>query len=421
MSNIRKLRRTAAALVVATFLPAFPLEAGAQESEILRRYPGVHPNVLYQRAWRLIRENYVDSTFNGQDWNAWKTRFDGKLQTTQDAYIAIETMIASLNDPGTKFFPRTAPDEDHREFGVGLVLALDAKGKIIVGAEPHTPAWEAGIRHGWILKSVDGKPVSGLPLIDVLKLIKGEINTHVSLTFLGSGGEVALKLKRADIKSPAIAFSGRAAPDVGYIRLDSMLASDLSKEMRVKLNELADTKALVLDLRSNASGLITNAVDLANMFLKGGVICSTVDADGCKNSTFSVNRPIYTNPVIVLVDDSTSGMAEILAAALSESIGAPVFGERTEGKVTIQAINRLDDGSGILIAIAKTLTPAERDLTGVGIVPDHVVKVSRKDEEAGSGPWWLQKGNDGTIPSDIRDVQLLSVIQFLKQEKGIGN
>lgn len=420
MKHNRTLRRTAVSLVVAAFLPTFVLDAKAQGYGSPQRSPGVHPNVLFQRAWRLIRENFYDQSFNGQDWIVWKIRFDGKLVTTEDAHIAIETMLASLNDPWTRLLPSSMLDEDDHGFGVGLVLAPDAQGNLVVGAQPHTPASEAGVRHGWILKAVDGKRVSGLPLVDVLKLIRGEINTHVNLAFLDNKKEVTLKLQRADFKSPAIAFSGRIAPNVGYIRLDSLLASDLNKEMNVKLNELADTKALILDLRSNGLGLVTNAADLANMFLKRGVIFSTVDADGYKNTTFSMNRPIYTKPVVVLVDDSTSGMAEILAAALSESIGSTIIGERTKGKVTIQAINRLDDGSGINITIAKTLTPTQRDLTGVGIAPDHLVKVSPKDEDAGKGSWWLKKGNDGILPSDISDVQLLSALQFLKEKKVIG-
>lgn len=380
----------------------------------------VNPNVLYQRAWRLIRENFYDQKFNGQDWNVWKSRFDGKLYTKEDAYVAIETMLASLKDPSTRFLPQSEFDEDELQFGVGLLLKHDTKKNVVVGVVPQSPASNAGVKGGWTIRSVDGKSVDDLSLADVVKLVRGPDGSTVKIEFLNNKSVIVKSMNRADYKSPAIAFAGRISREVGYIRLEYLLSRELNEQMREKLGELKDTKAMILDLRDNNGGFLTYSVDLANMFLKRGIICNTVDADGYKNTTFSMNRPLYTNPVVVLVNGGTAGAAEMLAAALSESGGAIVVGEHTRGATNIHAINRLDDGSGIDITIAKALTPSGLDLTGVGLIPTRLVELKQTDHDAGNGQWWLGKESDGTFPQNIRDIQVLAAIQILKEKMIVG-
>ena len=188
--------------------------------------------------------------------------------------------------------------------------------------------------------------------------------------------------------------------------------------MKTALKKLDNTDGLILDLRHNPGGLLTNAIEIANMFLDRGVIVSTIDSDGYKNSTFSANRPINKHPMVVLINKGSASASEILSGALRDNGRAKLVGETTFGKGLVQAINRLDDDSGINVTIAKYLTPNDVDINKHGIVPDFKVEVKNKDYEAGKGPWWIDLSykNFDKSPTDGKDIQLNKAIEVLKKE-----
>lgn len=389
------------------------------------QHPQVHPNVLYQRAWRLIRENFYQQDFNHQDWNRWKDHYNGKLKTSDDSHKAIETMLASLNDPYTRFLDREAFDEERDQieahlFGVGMQLGMNKESRVIVIAPiPDTPAANSGVMPGWEIIEVDDKPVKGQSLEEVVKQIRGEINTNVYLTFQTKPTEKKrIKLTRAEIPIRAVANCEILPGNIGYIRLDSFISAKANQEMRDALEKTANCDGLILDLRNNPGGLLTNAVDIANMFLNRGIIVSTIDADGYKNSTFSMNRPICKAPMVVLINKGSASASEILSGALRDNGRAKLVGEKSFGKGLVQAINRLDDGSGINITIAKYLTPNDVDINKSGIVPDFKVDVKTKEIEAGNGPWWFDMNFQkfDKSPTDGKDLQLNKAIEVIKSE-----
>lgn len=404
--------------------------APSQENPILlaqsRSVPSVLPQVLYQRAWRLIKETYYEQKFAGQDWNRWKHHYDGKLKTLDDAHKGIESMLYSLGDPYTRFLDREAFDEERSQieahlFGVGMQLGMNKEHKVVVIAPIEgTPAYKAGILPGWEIVEVDDKPVKGQSLDQVVKNIRGPINSSVDLTFMASGKKKKVKLQRAEIPIRAVANCEILPGNIGYIRLDSFISSKANSEMRDALRKVENTNGVVLDLRNNPGGLLTNAIEIANMFLDRGVIVSTIDADGYKQSTFSSNRPINKQPLVVLINKGSASASEILSGALRDNGRAKLVGQRSFGKGLVQAINRLDDGSGINVTIAKYLTPNDTDIHKHGIVPDYKVDLKDKDYDAGKGPWWIDihyKEFDKS-PADGRDIQLNKAIEVLKAELG---
>ncbi len=391
--------------------------------------PSVMPQVLYQRAWRLIKETYYEQKFapdgGTQDWNRWKHHYDGKLKTLDDAHKGIESMLYSLGDPYTRFLDREAFDEERSQieahlFGVGMQLGMNKEHKVVVIAPIEgTPAYKAGILPGWEIIEVDDKPVKGQSLDQVVKNIRGPINSSVDLTFMAPNQKkTKKKLQRAEIPIRAVANCEILPGNIGYIRLDSFISSKANSEMRDALRKVENTDGLILDLRNNPGGLLSNAIEIANMFLERGVIVSTIDADGYKQSTFSSNRPINKQPMVVLINKGSASASEILSGALKDNGRAKLVGQRSFGKGLVQAINRLDDGSGINVTIARYLTPNDTDIHKHGINPDFKVELKEKDYDAGKGPWWIDihyKQFDKS-PADGHDIQLNKAIEVIKKD-----
>lgn len=386
--------------------------------------PVVPPLVLYQRAWRIIKEQFYDQKFNGQDWQRWQHRYDGKLKTAEDAHKAVETMLASLGDPYTRFLNRDAFDEEKsqieaRLFGVGMQLGMNKDHKVVIIAPIEgTPAYAAGLHPGDEIFEVDGKPVKGQSLDQVVKQIRGPINTKVTLTVLRGTERKRFTLTRAEIPIRAVANDTVLPGNIGYIRLDSFISSKANSEMRSALKKLQNANGLILDLRNNPGGLLTNAIEIANMFLDHGIIVSTIDADGYKTSQVSARHPVTDLPMVVLINGASASASEILSGALRDNGRAKLVGQKSFGKGLVQAINKLDDGSGINVTIARYLTPNDTDIHKQGIVPDYEVALKEDDLKAGKGPWWI----DPTFtkfnrqPTDGKDVQLAKAIDVLKKE-----
>ncbi|MBI3309701.1 MAG: peptidase S41, partial [Candidatus Melainabacteria bacterium] len=204
--------------------------------------------------------------------------------------------------------------------------------------------------------------------------------------------------------------------DIGYIRLNSFISHDASNEMREAVSKLEDAKGLIIDLRNNPGGLLTNAIEISDMFLDNGLIVSTVDRDGYIQSV-KANKDSITNiPVVVLVNENSASASEIFSGALKDNQRAVVVGSTTFGKGLVQGINKLDDGSGVNITIAKYLTPAKIDINELGVKPDIEVKLTTDDYKDSKGPWFSDPNNlpSKRKPDDGKDAQLTKGIEILK-------
>ncbi|HEY9787906.1 MAG TPA: S41 family peptidase [Candidatus Obscuribacterales bacterium] len=395
----------------------------------------VMPSVLYNRAYRLIKDQFFNQKFHGcgvvactgtQDWSRWEHMYDGKLKTQEDAHKAIETMLASLGDPYTRFLDVEAFDEEKAQieahlFGVGMQLGMNKEHKVVVIAPIEgTPAFEANVQPGDEIAEVDNKPVKGQSLDQVVKQIRGKINTKVAITFLRKGERRKVTLTRAEIPIKAVANAEILPGNIGYIRLDSFISSKANQEMRDALKKLHNADGLIIDLRNNPGGLLSNAIEIANMFLDHGVIVSTIDSEGYKIPTNAAHNPISRQPMVVLINQGSASASEILSGALRDNDRAKLVGQKTFGKGLVQAIQRLDDGSGINVTIARYLTPNDVDIHKLGISPDKDCEVALKDDDytKGKGPWWidLTYTNFKKSPRDGKDLQLVKAMEVLKKQ-----
>lgn len=407
-------------------------QAVEQTTEKSSSRPTIPPEALYRKAWNLIRESYYEQigakAFGGQGsdgWTRWQHRYDGKLKTQQDAHKAIETMLASLGDPYTRFLNKEAFDEEKDQiaahlFGVGMQLGMNKEHKVVVIAPiADTPAYKAGIHPGDEIIEVDTKPVKGQSLDQVVKQIRGLLNTQVVITFMRGTEKHKVNLTRAEIPIRAVANAEMLPDDLGYIRLDSFISHKANEEMRDALRKTTSgSKGLILDLRNNPGGLLANAIEIANMFLDHGIIVSTVDADGYKTSQVASKTPRTQLPMVVLINGGSASASEILSGALHDNRRAKLVGQKSFGKGLVQAINKMEDGSGINVTIAKYLTPNDTDINKTGIIPDYTIELKEDDYKVGKGPWWIDPTytNFKRSPTDGKDVQLAKAIEVLKRQ-----
>lgn len=385
----------------------------------------LEPDKLYDRVWELIKRDYVDQTFNSQDWTIWQNRYEGKLKNLDDAHKAIETMLASLGDRYTRFLSKRDFEDETQAInakltGIGVQIGLDKSQRLIIIAPIEgTPAYKAGLIPNDEITEINGSSTKGISVEEAAIQIKGPVGTKVTLTIARGKESLKKVITRAEIPIKAIA-KGHAKiikNNIGYIRLNSFISQEATKEMRDALKQLVKVQGLIIDLRDNPGGLLTNAIEISDLFLSDGTIVSTVDRDGYIQSIFADKKVESDIPLVVLVNGNSASASEILSGALKDNQRAKVVGSTTFGKGLVQGINKLEDGSGVNVTIAKYLTPAKVDINQLGIKPDIEVKLTVDDYKASKGPWFSDPNHlpSKRSPEDGKDMQLVKGIETLKE------
>ena len=343
------------------------------------------PQEVYQRAWQLVRDNYYESNFNGQNWSQWEHKFDGQIHSTNDAFKSIKTMLESLNDPYTRFLdPHAFQDEndaiDARIVGIGINLqqSKDLIHLMVTRTIDNSPASEAGICAGDEIVAIDGQSALGLTPEQAAEKIRGKAGSGVHIAIRKATDEIkSLNIIRAEILIHAVSYKV-LSPNIGYIQLSTFISNDAAKEFKTALEKLSTTDGLILDLRDNPGGLLSNSLEIADMLLEGGSIVSTIGRHG-KHTDMASGDPLTHEPIVVLVDEDSASASEILAGALKDNHRGIVIGTRTYGKGLVQEINRLPGGAAIHITVSRYLTPNGVDINKVGVAPD--IQVAKKEEQ----------------------------------------
>jgi carboxyl-terminal processing protease len=339
---------------------------------------------LVLQAWRTVNQAYYDETFNHQNW--WQVRdrtIKQNITNTAAAYQSIEKMLASLDEPFTRFLN----PEQYRSlqvntagelYGVGLQIGLRADTSQIEVIAPilDSPAARAGIKtHDLILK-VDATPTADLDLDTAAARMRGPAGTNISLTIQSPGQpakEVILARQKIDLHPVMAELRTEQRQSIGYIRL-AQFSAKAPQEVAAAIKKLGSqgAKAYVLDLRNNPGGLVTAGVDIARMWLDTGTIVYTVNRQGVLENFEANHQALTTAPLAVLVNAGTASASEILAGALKDNERAVIVGEKTFGKGLIQSLFELPDGSGMAVTVAKYETPAHQDIHKKGIAPQVV-------------------------------------------------
>lgn len=346
------------------------------------------PADLYDNVWKLINTKYVDQTNNMQNWTTWRHKYDKYIKTNEDSYVAIGTMVASLDDPYTKFLDPKEFAEETSSIkgslkGIGVQIATkEGKLKVIAPIED-SPAEKAGLVAEDEILEINGESTKGISIDKAADKIRGEEGTNVTLLIKRKDEVKTYTIQRKEIELKAVSTKipndVKIPSDEGYIRLSSFISKNAGKEFENVLNQYSNKKGYIIDLRSNPGGLLTNAIYIANLLLQRGVIVSTVDRDGYKETQRVVGRPITNKPIVVLINKGSASASEILSGALKDNKRAVLVGEKSFGKGLVQEINRLPNSAGVNITIQKYLTPNGTDINKKGINPDIVVELSDTD------------------------------------------
>lgn len=355
------------------------------------------------QAWSLIHEHYVN-----------EEAIDDQAMIA----AAIKGMLSTLGDDGhTRYLNASEVKLNQQSLagnyvGVGIRIELRDNKIIVVAPIDGSSAQRAGITTGDILTKINGRTTDGLSIDDVVQSVRGPEGTTVDLVFErpGQSTPIAVTLERTnlDVKSVQwIMLPGQIAD----IRI-SQFAHGTSDELVAAIRdaEQEGAKGIVLDLRNNPGGLLTEATDTASLFLKPNapILISQV-RDGERTTHRAMSGDMGTElPVVVLVDNGTASAAEIVSGALQDNQRAKIIGQSTFGTGTVLQQYSLDDGSAILLGTELWLTPDGEEIRGQGIKPD--IEVALPD---GVVPYLPVRGHDS--PEAIqRDTQLQRALDVLK-------
>lgn len=333
------------------------------------------PQRLFDKTWHIVAREYYDKSLNHQNWNRWRSHYYGKIKTDDDAKVAIDSMIASLNEPYTRFmatkdFEDLATSITSKIYGIGVNIYSNS-GKIeIFNVIPSTPADLAMIKQGDIIVAVDGKDTNGMNVSEVANLVRGPENSVVELTILRDNKKLIKKIKRKEIKIKNVK-SSIIDNHIGYIQILSFMGGTTPNEFLEALENTSETDSLIIDLRGNTGGLLDNAVFVANMFIPRGEIVEIIFRNGNKKSIQATNeQKLDDKPLVVLVNGASASASEILSGALKDYNKAVLVGKKTFGKGLVQRVVPLPNRTGLNVTIAKYLTPKGTDINKHGIKPD---------------------------------------------------
>jgi carboxyl-terminal processing protease len=333
----------------------------------------------------------------GSGWPEFAARYcSAWAQSAQDpstdmSYSAIRAMTRSVNEAHTRFLTPQMY-RDHQAWAAGDVH-YDGIGARLHGNPlgvqyvfPGGPAEAAGLLFGDDIVAIDGEPVTDLPAAEAVGLVRGETGTTVRLTVRRPGVAAAwdVDVARASVKLPVI--ESRSIGEVAYVHLQGFPTTDLPGEMRQSLLnfERSGARALVLDLRGNAGGRLDVGTEIASFFLPQETpVYQQTTRRGQIGTRVTSGERIWSRPMVVLVDEVTASMGEILAAALQEEKAATIVGSPTAGSVAGSIVVPLMDGSALQVTTLRITSGKGTPLNSIGVVPDVTVETTVADAQAG--------------------------------------
>jgi carboxyl-terminal processing protease len=317
---------------------------------------GINQSIkAFTSVYGVVEENFADHV------QADKAIYDG----------AIPGMLHTL-DPHSNFFDPKAyaamrEEQQAHYYGIGMLVGSDVKGRTMV-RQPFvgSPAIKAGLRPGDVIVQVDDKDTKGMTQTQVVDMIKGPRGTYVQLKIARDGNDQPLtfNLMRDEIPRPSVSEAFWLRPGIAYIAVTNFTDENTAKEMEDKLKKLGekDMKGLVLDLRGNPGGLLTQGIDVASHFLKKNqlVVSHRGRTQPQKNFTARSDGSGQNYPIVVVVDRRSASAAEIVTGALQDHDRAWVLGETTFGKGLVQSVFPLSENTALALTTMHYYTPSGR-------------------------------------------------------------
>ena len=355
-------------------------------------------------AWTLVNEGFYDpEKFEEIQWKRIRQKtLQKQIETTDEAYSAIEDMLKPLEDPFTRILrPKDYELLKSSNFGseingVGLQLGEDEiTNKIkVISTLAGSPAEEAGIISGDLIDKVNGISSTELGLANTASKLRGEAGTKVLVEITSMSDEVKeidLERRSVDLRPVRTKRLRSDSHTIGYLRI-TQFSESVPKKIEEALQELKDkeVEGIILDLRNNSGGLVSSGIAVADSFLNEKPIVETKDRNGIKDAIISENKTFFDGPMVTLVNKGTASASEILAGSLQDNQRSTLMGEQTYGKGLIQSLKSLGENSGIAITVASYLTPKGNNIQGKGITPDKILDLTEAREFGSSEDKWVK-------------------------------
>jgi carboxyl-terminal processing protease len=304
---------------------------------------------------------------------------------------SVSSIIAGLHDPYTEYLDRFAYSLlrtrlGGRYFGIGATLTPVSNGLRVVATQ-RGPARAAGLQAGDTIVRIGGVPARRLGPTGAFARITGVAGTHVRLKVLRGRRQVEVRVRRGEIETPYVAsrLVRTGGHTYGYVAV-FWFGEGVSERVAAELRRFParGLDGVVLDLRDNPGGLLTEAVRTSSFFLRGGPVVTLIGAHRPRQTIVADARELVPRlPVVVLVNHGTASAAEVVAAALRDHDRAVLVGSRTFGKAVVQSVTPLSNGGALALTIARYLTPAGLDISRHGLAPSVRAAdrpLTRKDE-----------------------------------------
>lgn len=322
---------------------------------------------------------------------------------------AISGMVGSLDDPYTMYLPPVQNSDFKQGLsgkfeGIGAELGMKGSQIIVVAPLDGSPAEKAGIKAGDAVVKVNNAATTGWNLNQTVEKIRGEKGTKVTLSVVHKDAQKVsdIEITRDEITVKSVSLWMKQVKDITEINKDSLKANENDEVAYIRLSQFGDNtnqewigitnkidlerkknpnlKGVVVDVRNNPGGYLTDAVYIASEFISDGTVVMQEDGRGQRVSLPVSRKGLLTDfPVVMLINKGSASASEILSGALRDHDRAKLIGETSFGKGTIQQAEDLGGGAGIHVTIAKWLTPNGTWVHMKGLTPDYPVELDTKD------------------------------------------
>ena len=303
----------------------------------------------------------------------------------------IQGMINYLDDPYATYFSGAASDEFNDELagnyeGIGIEVTLTNGVVYVANVFANSPASKVGIKEGDILVKVDDTDINGKDLSEVVSMISGEeSNNKVKLTILRDDKQLVFEVGKDKIDLPVVNSETyeNNGKKVGYIKIDIFSLNSYKQfNKALKSLEKINIEGLVIDVRDNPGGYLSQVKDILCLFLDKKQVLYQLETKGEKEKVYGIKKSIDRDyPVSVIINDESASAAEILASAFKESYNSHIVGINSYGKGTVQSASDLNSGDTIKYTVQKWLTPKGNWVNEKGVVPTDRVETVLKEGE----------------------------------------
>lgn len=297
---------------------------------------------------------------------------------------AVDGMLDYLGEDYTTYLDQNATSElEERLAGSYRGIGIAVANKVIQSITSGTPAAESGLQVGDTIIGVDGVDVTQKSNEELTNLIKGSDKDSVRLTVLRGEETLNFDVAMATIPISAIEYK-MLENNVGYLKME-MFSATLDEQVMTALTDLKNQgmQKLIIDLRNNTGGYLESAEATASLFLEKGKLIYSLEGKDTTSDYYDKTDESADYPIVIIINGQSASAAEILAAALKDSYGAVLVGEKSYGKGKVQQTYNLSDGSMAKYTSARWLRPNGACIDGVGIVPDYIANMTYTYDDTG--------------------------------------